>query len=38
LYEHEVLEVRVPRPAQLIGRKIPIQLEQQKEKKKLEAV
>ena len=35
-YEHGVLEIRVPLPAQLAGRKIPIQIEQQ-EKKKLEA-
>ena len=36
-YEHGVLEIRVPLPAQLVGRTIPIQIEQQKEKKKLEA-
>jgi HSP20 family protein len=35
-YEHGVLEIRVSLPAQLAGRKIPIQIEQQ-EKKKLEA-
>jgi HSP20 family protein len=35
-YEHGVLEIRVPLPAQLAGRKVPIQIEQ-KEKKKLEA-
>jgi HSP20 family protein len=35
-YEHGVLEIRVPLPAQLAGRKIPIQIEQ-KEQKKLEA-
>jgi HSP20 family protein len=28
-YEHGVLEIRVPLPAQLAGRKIPIQIEQQ---------
>jgi hypothetical protein len=33
-YERGVLELRVPLPAQLAGRKIPIQIEQ--EKKKLE--
>ena len=36
-YEHGVLEVRVPLPAQLVGRTIPIQIEQQQERKKLEA-
>ncbi len=35
-YEHGVLEIRVPLPAQLVGRNIPIQIEQN-EKKKLEA-
>jgi HSP20 family protein len=35
-YENGVLEIRVPLPAQLAGRKIPIQLEQ-KETKKLES-
>lgn len=35
-YEHGVLEIRVPLPAQLAGRKIPIQIEQQ-ENKKLES-
>jgi HSP20 family protein len=35
-YEHGVLEIRVPLPAQLTGRKIPIQIEQQ-DKKKLES-
>jgi HSP20 family protein len=34
-YEHGVLEIRVPVPAQLAGRKIPIQIDQ-KEKKKLD--
>ena len=34
-YEHGVLEIRVPVPAQLAGRKIPIQIEQ-KESKKLD--
>jgi HSP20 family protein len=32
-YEHGVLEIRVPLPAQLAGRKIPIQIEQQNNKK-----
>jgi HSP20 family protein len=37
-YEHGVLEIRVPLPAQLVSRTIPIQIEQRKEeKKKLEA-
>ena len=35
-YQHGVLEIRVPLPAQLAGKKIPIQIEQ-KEQKKLEA-
>jgi HSP20 family protein len=35
-YEHGVLEIRVPLPAQLAGRKIPVQIEQ-KENKKLES-
>ena len=35
-YEHGVLEVRVPLPAQLAGRKVPIQIEQT-EKKKVES-
>jgi HSP20 family protein len=35
-YEHGVLEIRVLLPAQLAGRKIPIQIEQQ-ENKKLES-
>jgi HSP20 family protein len=35
-YEHGVLEIRVPLPAQLAGRKVPIQMEQT-EKRKLEA-
>jgi HSP20 family protein len=35
-YQHGVLEVRVPLPAQLAGRKIPVQIEQ-KGNKKLES-
>lgn len=35
-YEHGVLEIHVPLPAQLAGRKIPVQIEQ-KENKKLES-
>jgi len=35
-YQNGVLEVRVPLPAQLAGRKIPIQIEQ-KENKKIES-
>jgi HSP20 family protein len=35
-YEHGVLEIRVPLPAQLAGRNIPIQIEE-KSTKKLEA-
>ena len=35
-YQHGVLEVRVPLPAQLAARKVPIQIEE-KEKKKLES-
>ena len=35
-YEHGVLEIRVPLPAQLAGRKIPIEIEQ-KANKKLES-
>lgn len=35
-YEHGVLEIRVPLPAQLVGRKVPIQIEQ-KEKNQLES-
>jgi HSP20 family protein len=35
-YQHGVLEVRVPLPAQLVGRKIPVQIEQ-KSNKKLES-
>src|SRR4030095_9347998 len=35
-YEHGVLEIRVPIPAQLAGRKVPIQIEQ-KDNKKLES-
>jgi HSP20 family molecular chaperone IbpA len=33
--EHDVLEIRVPLPARLAGRKIPIQIDQ-KDNKKLE--
>jgi HSP20 family protein len=36
-YEHGVLEIRVPLPAQLAGRNIPIQLEQKEDKRKLES-
>jgi HSP20 family molecular chaperone IbpA len=36
-YEHGVLEIRVPFPAQLVGRKIPIQIEQKDNKRKLES-
>ena len=32
-YEHGVLEIRVPLPAQLAGRKIPIQIEENSNKK-----
>jgi HSP20 family protein len=35
-YEHGVLEIRMPLPAQLAGRTIPIKIDQ-KDKKKLEA-
>jgi HSP20 family protein len=35
-YQHGVLEIRVPLPAQLAGRKVPIQIEQ-KDNKKLES-
>jgi len=35
-YEHGVLEIHVPLPTQLAGRKIPVQIEQ-KENKKLES-
>jgi HSP20 family molecular chaperone IbpA len=35
-YEHGVLEIRVPLPAQFAGRKVPIQIEQ-KDNKKLES-
>ena len=34
--ENGVLEIRVPVPAQLAGRKIPIQIEQKENKKKLD--
>lgn len=36
-YEHGVLEIRVPLPAQLAGRKIPIQIEQKDSTKKIES-
>jgi HSP20 family protein len=36
-YEHGVLEIRVPLPAQLAGRNIPIQIEQNNGNKKLES-
>ena len=36
-YEHGVLEVRVPLPAQLAGRKIPIQIVEQNSNKKIES-
>jgi HSP20 family protein len=36
-YEHGVLELRVPLPVQLAGRKIPIQIEQKEGKRKLES-
>ena len=36
-YEHGVLELRVPLPAQLAGRRIPIQIGQKEEKRKLES-
>jgi HSP20 family protein len=32
-YQHGVLEIRVPLPAQLVGRKIPVQIEQTGNKK-----
>lgn len=32
-YEHGVLEIRVPLPATLVGRKVPIQIEQSSNKK-----
>jgi HSP20 family protein len=35
-YEHGVLEIRVPLPAQNAGRKIPIQIDQKENKRKLE--
>jgi HSP20 family protein len=35
-YQHGVLEIRVPLPAQLAGRKVPVQIEQ-KDNKKLES-
>jgi HSP20 family protein len=36
-YEHGVLEIRVPLPAQFVGRQIPIQIEQTEKPKKLES-
>ena len=36
-YEHGVLEIRVPLPAQLVGRQIPIEIGQTEKTKKLEA-
>jgi HSP20 family protein len=36
-YEHGVLELRMPLPAQLAGRNIPIQMGQKEEKRKLES-
>jgi HSP20 family protein len=36
-YEHGVLEIRLPLPAQLAGRKIPIEIEQKDKTKKLES-
>ena len=36
-YEHGVLEIRVPLPAQLAGRNIPIQIGQKEDKRKLES-
>ena len=36
-YEHGVLEIRVPLPAQLAGRNIPIQFGQKEDKRKLES-
>jgi HSP20 family protein len=36
-YEHGVLEIRVPLPEQLVGRQIPIQIEQKDKAKKLES-
>jgi len=35
-YDHGVLEIRVPLPAQLAGRNIPIQIGQKEDKRKLE--
>jgi HSP20 family molecular chaperone IbpA len=32
-FEHGVLEIRVPLPGQLAGRRIPIQIEQKENKK-----
>lgn len=36
-YEHGVLEIRVPLPAQLVGRQIPIRIEQKDQTKKIES-
>ncbi len=36
-YQHGVLEIRVPLPAQFVGRQIPIQIEQKDKTKKLES-
>ena len=36
-YEHGVLEIRLPLPAQLAGRKIPIEIEQKDKTEKLES-
>jgi hypothetical protein len=35
-YQHGVLEIRVPLPAQLTARKVPVQIEE-KDKKKIES-
>ena len=36
-YEYGVFEIRVPLPAQIAGRKIPLQIEQKDNKRKLES-
>ena len=36
-YQNGVLEIRMPLPAQLVGRQIPIQIEQKEKTKKLES-
>ncbi len=36
-YEHGVLEVRVPLPAQLVGRQIPIQIDEPEKARRLES-